>query len=187
MAGTGQEYLEVCRLVRVDGFFRVVQDFRREDQYVFPADYLDDVNEIETYSGQVTNSTTLYAGVTTSGYPSNPPCIGDNGSGCLANPSLEGATPNMQGAFSSDITLDAVTGNPVSLPSWTVVQEGDVTEQQLRSRGVYIDYISNDLRTFLSTCIVNGELVDRCSVGDVEMDKSSSANPLEILPFLKIN
>jgi type II secretory pathway pseudopilin PulG len=47
IAGDGDDYLEVCRLVRVDGFFRVAQDFRREDQFVFPADFLDDPNDPE--------------------------------------------------------------------------------------------------------------------------------------------
>ena len=186
LAANNQEYLEACRLVRVDGFFRVTQDFRREDQYIFPADYLDDSNEINTYSAQVTGSAAAYAGAVSSGYPSNPPCIGDNGSTCLMNPTLDGASPNMQGSYSTAIAIDAVTGNPLSLPSWTVVQDGGVTEQQLRSRGVYVDYISNDLRSFLSTCIVNGALVDGCSVGAVEMDKSETGNALEILPFFDV-
>jgi hypothetical protein len=179
LAGTDQEYLEACRLVRVDGFFRVAQDFRREDQYVFPADYLDDGNEINTYSSQVTNSVALYANATTSGYPLNPPCIGNNGDSCLAK-------PTMQGSYDTPIGIDAGTGNASSLPSWTVVQFGAITEQQLRSRGVYIDYISDDLRTFLSTCIDNDELVYGCSVGDVKMDKSNTTNTLEIIPFFDV-
>jgi Tfp pilus assembly protein PilV len=186
LAGTNQRYNEACRLVRVDGYFRVAQDFRREDQYVFPEDYLDDNSEIKTYSSQVTNSAALYANATSSGYPLSPPCIGDNGNGCLADPTQPGASPGMQGAYNTPIGIDPTTGNAMSLPSWTVVQDGGVTEQQLRSRGVYVDYVSDDLRAFLSDCISNGSLVDGCSRGDVKMDKSPTPNPLEILPFFDV-
>ncbi len=72
----GDAYVESCRLVRVDGFFRVAQDFRREDLNVFPADFMDDVNEIDVYSDFVTGAASAFAGYTFPDYETNPPCIG---------------------------------------------------------------------------------------------------------------
>lgn len=55
-ASVGEEYIEACRLVRKDGFFRVAQDFALQSQTAFPEDYLDDGDEIEDYSGYVTTA-----------------------------------------------------------------------------------------------------------------------------------
>lgn len=172
-AAAGDTYLEACRLVRVDGFFRVAQDFRREDQYVFPADFLDESAEITVYSSYVTAAALAYEANVIDGYPTNsPPCIGGTNPPCVASPA-------MQGTY--DVALGAT-----ELPSWTTLQNGVLDDQQLRSRGVYIDYMSHNLRSFLSTCFVSGDLVDGCSVGDVEIDKTPTSNKLEILPFFDV-
>lgn len=194
------KYLEVCRFVRVDGFLRVAQDFRREDQYAFPADFLDDstdTSEIGTYSNYITDAVIAYkddVGVST-GYPTtSPPCVGipqppiDGSPTCVAIPNMQGDYPAARGAN--------------ELPSWTALQTNKIDEQQLRSRGIYFDYMSRDLRIFLSTCInnddpdkpivrencciQNGVQVSDCSAGAVYMDKTGSANILEILPFFDV-
>ena len=207
IVGTGQKYREACRLVRVDGYFRVAQDFRREDQYMFPDDFLDDPAEISTYSKQVTESVAEHQNVLTDGYPgvATPPCIGDNGATCLKNPTVSGASPSMAAPYSTDI-------GPDELPVWTqftfgagsgLGTPGAAEDQQLRSRGVYIDYSSDDLRLFLSSCISNGAIVNDCCVrrnkstgvgtianqcgpSDLFLDKAASVNTLEILPFFDV-
>jgi len=50
----GKDYIEACRLIRKDGFFRVAQDFNLQSQTAFPEDYLNDVSEVTAYSGYVT-------------------------------------------------------------------------------------------------------------------------------------
>lgn len=178
-ASNGDHYHESCRLVRVDGFFRVAQDFRREDQYVFPPDFLDDADEIDTYSSQVTNSASLFTGAAGNGYPSADPqvCIGNNGPTCLANPTLFSASPGWQGDPPTAIGAD-------ELPSWTALQTAADTKQ-LRSRGIYIDYLSNDLRAVL-TCLDAGGDADTCQTGDVILDRTGSVNTLELLPFFEV-
>ncbi len=54
--GVGKDYIEACRLVRKDGFFRVAQDFNLQSQTAFPEDYLDDGSEVTAYSGYVTGA-----------------------------------------------------------------------------------------------------------------------------------
>jgi Tfp pilus assembly protein PilV len=194
LAGAGNRYLEACRLVRVDGFFRVAQDFRREEQYIFPANFLDDVSEVETYSTQITNSVLAHENGTFDAYPSAnpPPCVGDNGVTCLNNPTAVGASPEMAPAAMTPISAD-------QLPTWTAFSfvGGNPVAQQLRSRGLYIDYVSNDLRLFLDNCISSGTLVNDCCIRagvqasqctskDFFLDKTGSANVLEILPFFDV-
>lgn len=55
-ASVGQDYIEACRLIRKDGFFRVAQDFNLESQTAFPEDYLDDGSEVTAYSTYVTDA-----------------------------------------------------------------------------------------------------------------------------------
>ena len=45
----GATYVEACRLVRKDGFFRVAQDLRQEGLNSFPGNYLDESSEITEY------------------------------------------------------------------------------------------------------------------------------------------
>jgi len=177
IAGDGDKYLEACRLVRVDGFFRVSQDFRREDQYIFPEDHFNfNSAQLATYSNYVTGAVDAYefAVSSDSTYPTNsPPCIGDTNPPCVFS-------PNMQVIGSS---LDDAT----ELPSWTSLVTGETVQQQLRSRGVYIDYMSVDLRSFVANCFDgDGDLIDDCSVGDVEIDKTTTSNILEVLPFFDV-
>ncbi len=71
------------------------------------------------------------------------------------------------------------------LPSWTELSSNAVLEQQLRSRGVYIDYLSFDIRTVID-CLRGGGDVDTCHTGDVILDRTESANVLEIIPFFDV-
>jgi len=196
LASSGDEYLEACRLVRVDGFWRVAQDFRREDQFVFPEDFLDGFNtdDSDTYSDYVTSASYAYTTAATGNddYPtSSTPCIGLSD---LCDPTLREATPNMQGAYSAPIASD-------ELPSWTELETDGTEEQQLRSRGVYVDYMSSDLRLFMDECFSNDDppvldtqccvkngsaVTSGCSADDLFIDKTPSANLLEVIPFYEV-
>jgi hypothetical protein len=63
-----------------------------------------------------------------------------------------------------------------------------VSTQQLRSRGIYIDYMSDDLRAAVDCLRVladSGEASD-CDNDTVQFDKNASMNPLEYLPFFDV-
>lgn len=174
----GDSYVEACRLVRQDGFFRVAQDFRQEDLNVFPADYLDDSAEIAVYSSYATGAADAFAEATYVDYEENPPCIGSIS--CEADPPLQAPYPGA-------IVVDGA-GNPTQMPTWTTLPLGADTEQQLRSRGLYIDYLSYDLRQVLANCIPGAYDADdaACESGDVKLDKTGSVNPLELIPFFDV-
>ena len=73
----GDPYLEVCRMIRKDGFWRIAQDLRQEGLNAFPADYLDETDEVGTYSGYVTSAVSAYEAQMggTDQYETNPPLL----------------------------------------------------------------------------------------------------------------
>ena len=162
-------YLETCKLVRKDGFFRVAQDFRQEDLHVFPEDFLDDDGEIDTYSAYVTGAADAFEDAALLDYETDPPCIGGP-SPCVAEPT-----------YGADFPVALVAGE---FPVWTpLVNPAD--DQQLRSRGVYVDYLSFDVREVIG-CLRAGDPIESCSEGDVILDRTMSANILEIIPFFDV-
>jgi prepilin-type N-terminal cleavage/methylation domain-containing protein len=153
----GDTYVEACRMVRKDGFWRIAQDLRQEGLNAFPADYLDDEEEVGEYSEYVTDAVTAYEEDvgTTNYYEQMPPSLGSPGS------------------------MDPAVVFPASTPATaTVMQDGVTTEQQLRSRGIYVDYMSDELRTRIN-CLDMGGTGDGCDVPDV-------TTALEIIPFYDV-
>jgi hypothetical protein len=130
---------------------------RQEGLNNFPASYLDEDSEVSQYSGYVTAAVTQYEddmGVSTA-YESSPPLLTD--------------AANMP----TPLIFPASTFATASL-----MQSGGVTEQQLRSRGIYIDYMSDDLRTKIN-CLDNGGDGATCDVPSV-------TSALEIIPFYDV-
>jgi prepilin-type N-terminal cleavage/methylation domain-containing protein len=168
----GDTYVEACRLVRKDGFFRVAQDFRMEGVNVFPYDYLDSSNEVTAYSTWLTTAVDTFTDtLVASGYSSSDAY--DFIAPDLGEPSRT-PYPSIFTA-SGDLTLD-YTVLPTALSA---------DFQQLRSRGIYIDYMSKDLRDTIG-CLDQGGDVDTCQYGDVILDKTGSGNILEIIPFFEV-
>ena len=157
----GDSYMEACRMVRVNGFMRVGQDFRQEGRNVFPENYLDEESEVNDYSNWVTASTNMFENALSGDYESAPLTF--------PSPPLAPAI----GGFPIATTL------PTSLGAET---------QQLRSRGVYVDYLREDLRTAID-CLralpVDGIAAD-CDSDTIQFDKSSSTNVLELIPFFDV-
>jgi len=154
----GSTYVEACRLIRKDGFFRVAHDFRQEGLNSFPADYLDDGSEISEYSEYVTGAVTQYetdVGAT-NGYENSPPSLTPPGS----------MTPAM--VF------------PASSPSNASLMPDayGAEEQQLRSRGIYVDYLSDALRTIVNCFDMGGDGED--------CDAPEATSALEVLPFFDV-
>jgi hypothetical protein len=154
----GDLYVEACRLVRKDGFFRVAQDLRQEGLNSFPGNFLDDTAEIDVYSGYVTDAVKLFETEMLSEafqYETAPPAL---------------ATPPDLG-----LLVPASSYATASVMS----EASGVTEQQLRSRGIYIDYMSRDLRCKINKLQGNNN-VDDCDV------PANVTNPLEIIPFYEV-
>jgi len=158
----GDAYLEACRLVRKNGFFRVAQDLRQEGLNTFPADYLDEEEEVSQYSGYVTvailefeidmGPTTAYEQPTAT----TPPVLIEADE--MASPLIF----------------------PASTPPTATLMptEYGETEQQLRSRGIYIDYMSDVLREKIN-CLDDGFDGATCNVPNV-------TSSLEIIPFYDV-
>ncbi len=156
----GEVYVEACRLVRKDGFFRVAQDLRQEGLNNFPANYLDEESEVAVYSGYVTDAVSEYESAMdddeTILYPQYPPVL---------------ITPNQ---LDPPLTFPASTpATPTALPT----SDGSM-EQQLRSRGIYIDYMSDDLRDKIN-CLDLGGDGDSCDVPNI-------TTAIEIIPFYDV-
>ena len=155
----GDTYIEACRLIRKDGFFRVAQDLRQEGLNNFPADYLDVADEVLEYSTYITEAVTQYEtdvwGV--SDYELSPPILT--------------AAANMDPAvvFPASTFLKA-----------SVMEPGGVTEQQLRTRGIYIDYMGEVLQKKI------GCLLGRILVGCDDIDVPNVSTVLEIIPFYDV-
>lgn len=171
VAGAGDDYVEACKLIRIDGFFRVGQDFRMEGLNVFQEDFLITAGEVTDYSDYVTGEVGTFAeaAITAgSGYQTSPPTITPPGRTAL------GTTPIPD----TDLTL-GYTYLPTPVGA---------TNQQLRSRSIYLDYLSDDLRAVIN-CINTESTPEAklaCKQGDVKLDRTGSTNILELLPFFEV-
>ena len=160
----GDTYVEACRMIRKDGFWRIAQDLRQEGLNSFPADYLDSESEVGVYSGYVTSAVSIYENDTNPANDPNP-----------SNP-YETAPPVLTppASMPSPRVWPASTyENPTEFPL-----PGGGTEQQLRSRGIYLDYMSDVLRARIN-CLDGGGSGEDCEVPEV-------TSALEIIPFYDV-
>lgn len=154
----GGNYVEACRLIRKDGFFRVAQDLRQEALFSFPEDYLDEDGEVAAYSGYVTGSVAQFESDigATNQYENSPPSL------------------TAPADMTPSITFPASdSSNPTYLPTALGAET-----QQLRSRGVYVDYLTDDLRAIVN-CLDLGGSGDSCGAPGV-------TSGLEVLPFYDV-
>ena len=161
----GGAYVEACRLIRKDGFFRVAQDLRQEGLFSFPADYLDDDSEITEYSGYVTEAITAYeTDVGTANGYEDPADVYEDLPPVLTAP--EDMDPSL--TFPASTPLEATT-----LPT-----AAGATTQQLRSRGIYLDYLTDTLRAVVDCFDLGG---DGATCGAPE-----ATTKLEVIPFFDV-
>jgi type IV pilus modification protein PilV len=154
-AGVGDSYEEACRLVRKDGFFRVAQDLRQEGLNSFPASYLDESDEVSEYSAYVTGSVSLFADEADADYEGSPP------------------------ELTLPVNMDpSVTFPASSLATASLMQSVGSNTQQLRGRGIYVDYITDELRTIVE-CMDDGGTGSTCGA-------AGANSSLEVLPFYDV-
>ncbi|MGD2128598.1 MAG: prepilin-type N-terminal cleavage/methylation domain-containing protein [Lysobacterales bacterium] len=157
-AAAGDPYMESCRMVRRNGFWRVAQDLRQESLNAFPQNYLDNTTEVGEYSDYVTSAMAAYEDAVSGmqGYEQNPPALT--------------APANM----APPVVFPASTpADPTYLPTPLGIES-----QQLRSRGIYVDYMSQNLRDVIDCLQEGGTGVD-CGAPNVTTD-------LEIMPFYDV-
>ncbi|MFC1689399.1 prepilin-type N-terminal cleavage/methylation domain-containing protein [Pseudomonadota bacterium] len=155
----GDTYVEACRMIRKDGFWRIAQDLRQEGLNSFPADYLDDESEVDVYSDYVTDAVDAFE-----------TAIGSSPTYPLGSP-LMPKPSEMSPAY---IFPASTSDNPTTFPTAL----GD-TEQQLRARGIYIDYLSKTLRDRIN-CLEPGGDGEDCE------DLPGVTSALEIIPFYDV-
>jgi type II secretory pathway pseudopilin PulG len=148
----GAVYAEACRMVRKDGFLRVAQDMRQEGMNSFPADYLDDETEVAEYSKYVTDAVAAFEAAVSGDYEQSPPTLTE-----------------------PQDMVPAVTF-PASTPQNATTMSGG--SQQLRNRGIYVDYLTDELRTIVN-CMDQGGTGSSCGV-------TGANTALEVLPFYDV-
>jgi type IV pilus modification protein PilV len=154
-AGVGDNYEEACRMVRKDGFFRVAQDLRQEGLNSFPASYLDESDEVSEYSAYVTGSVGIFADEASANYEGDPP------------------------ELTLPVDMDPAVEFPAStLATASLMQTAGSNTQQLRGRGVYVDYITDELRTIMD-CMDDGGTGSTCGA-------AGANSSLEVLPFYDV-
>lgn len=154
VSSDGATYVEACRLVRKDGFFRVAQDMRQEGTNSFPASYLDDDTEVAAYSDYVTDAVAAFEAAAGDGYEQSPPALTQPRD---MNPSVTFPASTI----SNPTTMTSASGN-----------------QQLRNRGIYIDYMTDELRAIVD-CMDNGGSGSSCGV-------KGANTALEVIPFYDV-
>lgn len=139
----GEDYIEACRLVRKDGFFRVAQDFALQNLIAFPENFLDDTGEVDDYSAYVNSAVTdHFAG---DPWPAH-------------NLLFDGR--------------DMANRSPLPTAAGS-------DEQQLRSRGVYTDLVTQTLQDNIDACFPLADRTPACVAPQTTVE-------LEMYPFFDV-
>jgi len=124
----GDSYLEACRLVRKDGFFRVAQDFNLNEINAFPENFLTVPTDISNYSNYVR-------------------AIANNELGSYET----GLAPSQPASNALTFDGDEVA-NPADVPPVGSV----APDTRLQSRGIYVDELNSLLEANLENCFNGG-------------------------------
>ena len=158
----GDLYLEACRFIRVDGLWRVTQDWRLEGLQVLTSEYLQNSTNLDTYRTYVKEHIEEYildidvaAFDTATGYPSVAPQ--------LNTPSYPFAThsdatidlgtdlTNLPNSDDEEVFATSPTGEEVQLSTTNPAQ----SVKEFLARGLYIDFMDEEHIKRLK-CKING-------------------------------
>lgn len=154
----GSAYMEACRMVRKNGFWQVAQDLRQEGLNIFPENFLDSSAEVDVYSDYITAAINTYESA------------------------IDGI--DQYELTAPALTLPADMAPPFSFPAATEASATTLpttlgnTTQQMRSRGIYMDYMSDTLRTIVD-CLQLGGSGESCGAPHI-------TTALEIIPFYDV-
>lgn len=171
-AETNNEYVEACRLVRVNGRFRVTVDSWMNylsvipmNKGVPPTDF-QNTSFVDVYSNFVSAYINEVMGARPSNYPATP----------LPSPSVALREGNLTYFNTVERPGDG-TGTDGSIKIDEAKSDAD--RRQLVNFGLYIDYLSDDTIEAY-TCAINND-----NTGDCE--GYGNRNPLEFIPFYAVN
>lgn len=170
-AATNNEYVEACRLVRVNGRFRVTVDSWMNYMSVIPMNEgvpptgFQDSSFVDVYSNFVSGYITEALATVPGNYPAAP----------LQGPST--ALVNTASYFDTVHRPGDGTGTDGSIKIVEAVD--DSKKRQLVNFGLYIDYLSPDTIEAYSCAVAND------NTGDCE--GYGNRNPLEFIPFYAVN
>ena len=156
--GQGSLYLEACRFIRVNGIWRVTQDWNLVEQQVLPSDYLqNNVTDYVNYISELIKAYILEADIT----PPNKPLANSNHT--QLNDRYPQIPPNVANSATlttaEDLLPNAEDVHAHNISSVTDELEFGLTAanntKELISRSLYIDYMPDDLINELK-CMING-------------------------------
>lgn len=179
----GDDYVEACRFVRKDGFFRLAQDFRLEGLNTFAEDFLITQDQVNDYSDYVTEEVYLPSDATS--FVPEAVALGVGYQQHANPPTIDPAprTPYAPGASGT------VADGDLTLGYTTLPTSSNADFQQLRSRSIYVDNLSPDLMWVIG-CIETAEAESKdpmsCERGEVKLDQTGSTNILELIPFFEV-
>jgi hypothetical protein len=148
----GDTYVEACRLVRHNGFMRVTRDVSQKTLIGFPEGYLDLDDGAAVYSAYVIDAVEDYYG------------INDQSAFPQPNPPQDGGA-----VFPARTDL-----TPTNLPTATFQ-----TEQQLRARSLYADYLTDAAKAVITDCFDSDPPASDCAA-------PNAVSELEIYPFFDL-
>jgi hypothetical protein len=148
----GDEYVEACRLIRKDGFMRVTHDANQGALIGFPEGYLDSDEGASAYSAYVTEAAGAYYADGLDALPQpNPP-----------DDESTHEFPARTAATATDLPTAFLT-----------------SEQQLRARGVYVDYLTAAAQSVIDECFPLDERTADCPA-------PNTSTEFEIYPFFDV-
>jgi len=161
---SNSEYVEVCRMVRKDGFMRVAQDFRQEGFAGFPAGYLDTRNGADEYADYVIEAMQDF-------YVSDqdrvsPPC-------------------DLGYDFPGDQTRLDCANALLDVTDTTTLPLDGLNQQQMRSRGLYIENQSAALVKLLD-CVKEKDQTMKDPAAWNACGAPGVDDPLQVLPFFEV-
>jgi Tfp pilus assembly protein PilV len=171
-AETNNEYVEACRLVRVNGRFRVTVDSWMNYLSVIPMNKgvpptgFQNPSFVDVYSNFVSDYITEVMGARPSNYPATP----------LPSPSPALRVTNTTYYNTIERPGDG-TGTDGTIKIDEAISDAD--RRQLVDFGLYVDYLSKDTIEAY-TCAINND-----NTGDCE--GYGNRNPLEFIPFYAVN
>lgn len=120
-ASAGSEYLESCRMLRIDGFFRVMPDWNLIALNVFPPSYLTDADNVQRYQQYIEHVVQEYVAIQKSALPS---------------------TTYQPDSFRGWLS---VNGDAADLDAFDSLTELFIASYQLAARAIYVDLMPQSL------------------------------------------
>ncbi len=160
---TSGDYIDSCRLLRINGFYKPMPDWNLVKLNVMSAGYLSDTDNVKKYQAYIKDVVTAYVSL-------------------MKNSTLWGSSTTNRGVFKIGTDNVDTSGIP-SFADWLKSKEYSTTDLtmkigdtplQLISRGIFVDFLSNEDTTTDTTL----------GVGDITV---SDSDVLKKVPFYDIN